>query len=189
MGKTTIYSLIMCSLLFSCVSVPPPSPQDSAILQRAREDLARGDHDWVIHDMEKYLQNNPRSSLSAEAHLLKGDAYRGQVDQAREEGAMSGLILTTFTAPLISKALESYLAAAEPEAGNEVAAEASYKAGVILDIDYMRHFERAMAVYAKVISEYPGTPWAEKAQSRYNNLNEKFRTIKKGPHGIQGEIN
>jgi len=177
----------MCSLIVSCVSIPPPSTEEVTILQRAREDQARGDHDWVVHDMEKYIQDYPRSSLSAEAHLLVGDAYKGQIDTARREKKITGMILTSYTAPLIRKAFENYMAAADGTMSDEIASEAMFKAAVILDIDYMKNFERALVLYGMVIRKFPGTTWAEKAQVRYDNLDDKFRTMKSGPHRAPSE--
>jgi hypothetical protein len=184
MKKTAICSLVMCSLIVSCVSIPPPSTQEVATLQRAREDQARGDHDWVVHDMEKYIQDHPGSSLAAEAHLLVGDAYKGQIDTAREEKKITGMILTSYTAPLVRKAYENYMAATEGAMSDEIASEAMFKAAVILDIDYMKNFERALVLYEMVTREFPGTTWAEKAQVRYDNLDGKFRSLKAGPHMI-----
>ncbi len=172
----------MCSLVISCVSIPPPSVEETVILQRAREDLARSDHEWLLYDLEKYIQNHPRSSLSAEAHLLVGGAYKGQIDTARKEKKITGMILTSYTAPLIRKAYENYMAAAEGAMSDEIASEAMFKAAVILDIDYMKNFERAIVLYGMVTSKFPGTTWAEKAQIRYDNLDSKFRSLRTGPH-------
>lgn len=166
---------------------PPPSSEEVAILQRAREDLARGDHDWVLYDMERYLQNHPRTNFSAEAHLLTGDAFKGQIDVARREKKITGMILTTYTAPLIRKAYENYITAVEEAMNDEVASESLYKAAILLDIDYMRNFEKALVVYGDVIGKFSGTTWAERAQVRYDNLDDKFRTLKSGPHMILGE--
>ena len=174
----------MCTLVISCVSIPPPSAEETAILQRAREDLARGDHEWLLYDMEKYLQNYPRSGLSAEAYLLIGDASKGQIDVARKEKKVTGMLLTTYTAPLIQKAYENYLTAAEEAMNDKVASEALFKAAVMLDIEYMKHFEKALVVYGSIIRKFPGTIWADRAEVRYDNLDGKFRSLKSGPHRI-----
>jgi TolA-binding protein len=187
MNKTAICSLIMCSLLISCVSIPPPSTEEVLIFQRARDALARGDHDWVLHDMEKYLQNHPRSSLSAEAHLLTGEAFKGKVDIARREKEITGIILTTYTSPLVRRAYENYMTAASEAMNDEVASEALFKAAIILDIGYMRNFEKALVIYGNVISKFPRTTWAERAQLRYDNLEDKFGTIISESHRIPGK--
>ena len=186
MKNTAIFSLIMCSLLLSCVSIPPPSTEEVLIFQEAREDLARGDHDRVLQNMEKYLQDRPPGSLTAEAHLLTGEAFKGKVDRARNEKVITGIILTTYTSPLLRKAYENYMTAAFEGANNEVASEALFKAAAMLDIDYMRNFEKALVVYGDVISKFPGTVWAERAQVRYDNLEDKFGTIISGPHQTPG---
>ncbi len=177
----------MCSLLISCVSIPLSSTEEVLFFQRAREDLARGDHDRVLQDMERYLQNHPRSSLSAEAFILTGDAFKGKVDIARKEKEITGIILTTYTSPLIRKAYENYMTAALEAMNDEVASKALYNAAVILDIDYMKNFEKALVVYGNVISKFPGTNWAERAQVRYDNLDDKFGTIISGPHRTPSE--
>jgi TolA-binding protein len=180
----TVGSLILCTLLISCVSTPPPSVQENAIIQHAREDLVRGDYDWIVHDMEKYLQNYSRSSLAAEAYLLLGEATKGQIDTARKEKNITGMILTTYTAPLIQKAYENYMLAAEEAINDQIASEALFKAAVILDIGYMKIFDKALVVYGDVIKKFPGTTWAERAQVRYDNLSGKFRSLQSGPHKI-----
>jgi len=177
----------MCGLLVSCVSTPPPSAEETAILQRSGDDLERGDYEWVLYDMEKYIQDHPESHYSAEAHLLIGDGSRGQVDAARKEKEMTGMILTTHTAPLVRKAYENYMTAAEKAMSDEVAAKALYKAAVILDVEYMKDFEKALAVYGSVLKKFPGTIWAERAQLRYDNIDGKFRTLQAGPHMIPGQ--
>ena len=187
MKKITFCLLIMCSLVISCVSIPPPSVEETVILQRAREDLARSDHEWLLYDLEKYIQNHPRSSLLGEAHLLIGDSFKGQVDVARKEKKVTGMLLTTYTAPLIQKAYENYLTAAGVAMNDKVASEALYKAAVILDIEYMKDFEKALVVYGNVIRKFPGTIWAERAEVRYDNLDGKFRSLKSGPHRIPGQ--
>ena len=182
MKKSGICVLVMISLVISCVSVPPPSTEEVATLQKAREDQVHGDHDWVVHDMEKYIQDHPGSSLLAEAHLLVGDSYKGQIDTARIEKKITGMILTSYTAPLIRKAYENYMAAAEGAMSDEIASEAMFKAAIILDIDYMKNFERAIVLYGMVTSKFPATTWAEKAKIRYHNLDSKFRSLRTGPH-------
>jgi TolA-binding protein len=137
--------------------------------------------------MEEYLQNYPRSNFSAEAHLLTGDAYRGKVDLARKEKEITGIILTTYTSPLLRKAYENYMLAASKAMNDKVASEALFKAAVILDIDYMKNFEKALVIYGNVIRKFSGTTWAERAQVRYDNLADKFGTIRSGPHRYPGE--
>ena len=116
-----------------------------------------------------------------------GDAYKGQIDTARKEKKITGMILTSYTAPLIRKAYENYMVAAEGTMSDEIASEAMFKAAVILDIDYMKNFERALVIYGMVIRKFPGTTWAEKAQVRYDNLDDKFRTMKSGSHRAPSE--
>ena len=94
--KIVISCLFLSSLLTSCVSVPSPAPGEVAIIQRAKTDLIQGEYDWVIYDMENYLLKHSSDALLAEAHLILGDAYRGQVDKARNEKKMSGMVLTSF---------------------------------------------------------------------------------------------
>lgn len=157
------------------------------MLERARQDLAGGYHEWVLHDMEKYLEEHPDGSLSAQAHILAGDAARGQVDAARAKKDMSGIVLETYIAPFMRKAYENYRDAAEKALTDQTAAEALYKAAYMLDIEYMKNFETAMTLYGEVVGKYEGTTWAEKARDRFDNLEEKFRKIKQSPHGLPGE--
>lgn len=179
--------ILVISLMISCASVFPPSVDEKAILQRAREDLANGEYDWSYYDMEKYIKKYHHSSSLGEAHLLAGDASRGKVDEARDDKKISGMLLTNFTAPLIQRAFEHYRKAATGTAGTNVKSEALYKMAVMLDIDYMKHFEKALVVYEKVVNKYPGTVWSAQAQVRYENLDDKFQSLKVGPRNVTGK--
>jgi outer membrane protein assembly factor BamD (BamD/ComL family) len=180
----TSIPFLVCLLMISCASVPPPSEEEMLLLQRARADLSHGEYDWTLHDMEIYLDRHPKSPLSATAHLIAGDAAKGQVDRARKEKRMTGMVLTSFTAPLVQKAYENYLAAANLARNKPLAAEAMYKAAVILDIQYMKQFEAALVMYERIMKEYPEMDQTEEAQKRYQNLSGKFRNLETGPHNI-----
>lgn len=173
--------------MVSCASAPPPSADERAIFQRAREDLANGEYDWALYDMLEYIQQYPHSSFSAEAYLLAGDALRGMVDEARVDNKISGMLLTNFTAPLIQRAFEHYRNAATGAVDTNVGSEALYKMAVMLDIDYMKHFEKAQVIYEKVVNKYPGTVWSDQAHVRYKNLDNKFRSFKAGSQDVTGK--
>ncbi|UCG39102.1 MAG: hypothetical protein JSV00_02390 [bacterium] len=183
-GRNPLILALLLTAMAACATAPPPTAEETGILERARADIARGDFDWALYDLERYLEGDPHRNLLAEAHFLAGEAAKGGVDRSREEGKYTGLVLGTIIGPLMEKAYFHYLQAGGAARQEELAARSYTMAAVMVDIDYMKRFEEALSLYRRVMDRYPASASAPKAAERYGNLEDKFRKLQMSPHGV-----
>ncbi|TNF50540.1 hypothetical protein EP232_00580, partial [bacterium] len=123
---------------------------DTATIKFAHESLQDGQFDMVITGLESFVSQNPGSPQVAEAQFLMGEAAVGKIDWERENGELSGMMLNNIISPLMSKAYDSFMAASQESKDREFVSRSLYRAGNVLDYNYMRRFKDAMHVYRKV---------------------------------------